>query len=377
MAKISEAQKKAYKKYRKNNKEKFREHAARCRKAKGVKATTKYIDYIDLIKEYSKTMHYAKIATELQKQIPDKTFNRANIRLFCIANDIKCQTKQAQKRSPRLILTPEQRSIIKSNTAKAYYEKNKEKILAKNRKKYEDDREIRQIVKAEVATEQRDLIDNLIDRIKAIAENKCIIAEDVADLNAPSKTIEFICKKIGYFYIKPDMELAELKPREVKVKTRKQARFRLLANINAIKLEAEKSNIVEMARVFEVHPLTLSSFCKNHKIKTLKTPNNRSELMRNRDKKVCEMLKNGAYIEDIMQALNITHKQYNDFIYTVAKNNNLLDTIKFLNKDEFRNIRKQECYSYVKKGVPAINNTLEFSEDNTKFVIRNTQKSFR
>jgi hypothetical protein len=322
-------------------------------------------------------MHYAKIATELQKQIPDKTFNRANIRLFCIANDIKCQTKQAQKRSPRLILTPEQRSIIKSNTAKAYYEKNKEKILAKNRKKYEDDREIRQIVKAEVATEQRDLIDNLIDRIKAIAENKCIIAEDVADLNAPSKTIEFICKKIGYFYIKPDMELAELKPREVKVKTRKQARFRLLANINAIKLEAEKSNIVEMARVFEVHPLTLSSFCKNHKIKTLKTPNNRSELMRNRDKKVCEMLKNGAYIEDIMQALNITHKQYNDFIYTVAKNNNLLDTIKFLNKDEFRNIRKQECYSYVKKGVPAINNTLEFSEDNTKFVIRNTQKSFR
>lgn len=374
MAKISEAQKKAYKKYREDNKEKFREYAARHRKAKGIKATTRYIDYIDLIKEYSKTMHYAKIATELQKKIPDKTFNRASMRLFCIANEIKCQTKQAKKRIPRIKLTPEQRSIIKSNTAKAYYKKNREKILAENRKKRKDDREIKQIIKAKATTEKHQ---DLIDKIKAIAENKCIIAEDVADLNVPSKTIEFICKKIGYFYIKPDMELAELKPREVKVKVRKQARFRLLANIDAIKLEAEKSNIVEMAKIFEVHPITLSEFCKKHKIKTVKAPNNRSELVRNRDKKVCEMLKNGAYIEDIMQALNITHKQYNDLIYTVAKNSNLLDTIKFLNKDEFRNIRKQECYSYVKKGVPAINNTLEFSEDNTKFVIRNTQMRFR
>ena len=373
MAKISKAQKKAYKKYRKKNPEKFREYAKKHRKVKNESKTTKYIDYIDLIKEYGKTMHYAKIATELQKQIPGKNFNRCNVRYFCIANDIKCQIKEVKKHEPKPTLIPKQRIIAGKKRARAYYEKNKEKILAKNRKKYEDDREIRQIVKAEVATKQRDLI----DRIKAIAENKCIIAEDVADLNAPSKTIESICKTIGYFYIKPDMELAELKPREVKVKVRKQARLRLLANIDAIKLEAEKSNIVEMAKIFEVHPLTLSSFCKNHKIKTLKAPNNRSELMRNRDKKVCEMLKNGAYIEDIMQALNITHKQYNDFIYTVAKNNNLLDTIKFLNKDEFRSIRKQECYSYVKKSVPAINNTLEFSEDNTKFVIRNTQKSFR
>ena len=374
MAQISEAQKRAYKKYRKKNLEKFREYAKKHKKVKDESKATKYIDYIDLIKEYSKTMHYAKIATELQKQIPDKNFDRSNIRLFCIANDIKCQIKKVKKREPKPTLTPEQRIIAKKKRAKAYYEKNKEKILAEEKKKKQQTNIIKQVVKAKITVDKNR---DLIDKIKAIAENKCIIAENIAGLNAPSKTIESICKKIGYFYIKPDMELAELKPREVKVKVRKQPRFRLLANIDAIKLEAEKSNIVEMARVFEVHPATLTSFCKNHKIKTLKTPNNRSELMRNRDKKVCEMLKNGAYIEDIMQALNITHKQYNDFIYTVAKNNNLLDTIKFLNKDEFRNIRKQECYSYVKKGVPAINNALEFSEDNTRFVIRNTQMRFR
>jgi hypothetical protein len=323
--------------------------------------------YIDLIKEYAKTMSYSKIAIELQKQIPDKKFDRFAVRYFCVRNNIKCQTKP-------IYLTPEERATVCNERSKKYYNQNKQKILAANREKYKQRGIIKPAIKTTAMTQQDQ---DLINKIKAIAENNCIIAENITDLNIPSNKIESICKRIGYFYIKPDMELAELKPREVKVKVRKQPRFRLLANIDAIKLEAEKSNIVEMARVFEVHPITLSSFCKKHKIKTLKTPNNRSELMRNRNKKVCEMLKNGAYIEDIMQALNITHKQYNDFIYTVAKNNNLLDTIKFLNKDEFRNIRKQKCYSCVKKGVPAINNTLEFSQDNTRFVIRSAQTRFR
>ena len=367
MAKVSEAQKRAVKKYRENNLKKFREYAKKHKKVKDESKATKYIDYIDLIKEYSKTMHYAKIATELQKQIPDKNFHRSSVRFFCIANDIKCQTRP-------ICLTPEERATAYKKRSRKHYYQNKQKILAVSRERYKKAHTIKPAIKTTAMTQQDQ---DLINKIKAIAENNCITAEDITDLNIPSNKIESICKRIGYLYIKPDMELAELKPREVKVKVRKQPRFRLLANIDAIKLEAEKSTIPEMAKIFKVHPVTLTSFCKNHKIKTLKTPNNRSELMRNRDKKVCEMLKNGAYIEDIMQALNITHKQYNDFIYTVAKNNNLLDAIKFLNKDEFRNIRKQECYSYVKKGAPAINNALEFSEDNTRFVIRNTQMRFR
>jgi hypothetical protein len=309
-------------------------------------------------------MHYAKIATELQKQIPDKNFSRYGVRFFCIANDIKCQIKEVKKREPKPILTPEQRMAARKERNKTYYKENKEK--------HEKSRKIKQITEVKIRAERNQ---DLINKIKAIAENKCIIAENIADLNVPNKTIESVCKKIGYFYIKQDKKPVELKPIEQKIKVKKQSK--LLVNLDKIKIKAEKLTIPEMAKIFEVHPSTLSEFCKKHKIKTVKAPNNRSELVKNRDKKVCEMLKNGAYIEDIMQALNITHKLYNAAIYTVAKNNNLLDTIKFLNKDEFRNIRKQECYSYVKKGVPAINNLLEFSPDNTRFVIRNTQMRFR
>ncbi len=128
MAQISEAQKRAYKKYRKKNLEKFREYAKKHRKVKNESKTIKYIDYIDLIKEYSKTMHYAKIATELQKRIPDKTFNRSSIRFFCIANDIKCQIKKVKKREPKPTLTPEQRIIAKKKEPKRIMKKIKKRF---------------------------------------------------------------------------------------------------------------------------------------------------------------------------------------------------------------------------------------------------------
>lgn len=372
MAKISEAQKRAYKKYRKKNLEKFREYAKKHRKVKNESKTTKYIDYIDLIKEYSKTMHYAKIATELQKRIPDKTCNRSSIRFFCIANNIKCQIKKVKKREPKPTLTPEQTIIARKKRAKAYYEKNKEKILAEQKKKKQQTNIIKQVVKAKITVDKNR---DLIDKIKAIAENKCIIAENIAGLNAPSKTIQSICKKIGYFYIQPDTKPVRLKPIEEKIKVKKQSK--LLVNIDKIKIEAEKSTIPEMAKIFEVHPITLSQFCKKHKIKAVKTVKLKDMLAEERQKKILEMLTNGSYVEDIMDKFNITHRQYRSLIYKVARNNNILDAIKFLDKNEFIKAKKEQHSSYFNKDKPVVNNTLEFSEDNTKFVIRSAQIRFR
>lgn len=274
---------------------------------------------------------------------------------------------------PKKKYTSEERKQIISERKKLWYLQNKERVRKDQMTKYHAKRAIRQ----EILSQKKISDDALIEEIKLLAENKCIEYEKIKHLNLSQWKITSICKKIGYFYIKPYVEnpVQTYKPIEKKVKVRKQSK--LFAHIEQIKLQAEKLTISEMAEMFEVNPATLYIFCKNHKIKAVSTVRSQHEKAKNRDNKVYEMLQNGVYVEDIMKEFNITHKQYHNHIYRVARNNNILHAIKFNDKNEFKRIRKGDVALRYNQIKPIINNVLEFSEDNTRFVIRNTRTSFR
>lgn len=339
----------------------------------------KYIKYIDLIKKYAETMTAGQIALELEKTISNEKFTRVGIRSFCVKNNIKCLAKkicikQAKKiPKPKKKYTPEERKQITSERKKLWYLQNKEKVKERQNKIYHS----KKVIKQQRLLHKKINDDALIEEIKSLAENKCVEYEKIRHLNLSQWKITSICKKIGYFYIKPYVEnpVHTYKPIEKKIKVRKQSK--LFAHIEQIKLQAKKLTISEMAEMLEVNPATLYNFCKNHKIKAVSTVRSQHEKAKNRDNKVYEMLQNGICVEDIMKEFNITHKQYYNYIYRVARDNNILHVIKFNNRNEFKRIRKGDialCHNEIK---PIINNILEYSEDNTRFVIRNTRTWFR